>query len=390
MENEQIVYIANDWVRENKTSAHHIAEILARKNRVLYVEGGGMRKPRLAKRDVAKAARKLRTAVKRPERRDHGIYFYSPVLIPFHRNAVARRANKRILARMVGYACKYVGFTEPIIWNYMPHYAPVLQAVPHKGIVYYCTDEYSAYPNADAAAIRELEGIILRDADVVFVASDALYDTKRPQNANTFLSPHGVDVEHFRRAMDDATLVPGDIASIRHPIAGFFGLIEEWIDLELITHLARTLPNVSFVLIGHSAVDVSSLGHLANVHLLGRKPYTELPNYLKAFDVCLLPYRATPQVENANPKKLREYLAAGKPVVSVPNREVEKYKEMVYLARGFDEFKECIERALQCDSREAVARRLDAMSLESWERRVERLCEIVDERINRRRDSSAS
>lgn len=390
MENEQIVYIANDWVRENKTSAHHIAEILARTNRVLYVEGGGMRKPRLAKRDFAKAARKLRTAVKRPERRDHGIYFYSPVLIPFHRNALARKANKLILARMVRYACKYVGFTEPIIWNYMPHYAAVLPSIPHKGIVYYCTDEYSAYPNADPAAIRELEGMILRDAQVVFVASDALYDAKRPFNSNTFLSPHGVDVEHFRRALDEATLVAGDIAGIRRPIAGFFGLIEEWIDLELIAHLARIMPNVSFVLIGHSAVDVSSLRELGNVHLLGRKPYTELPSYLKAFDVCLLPYRATPQVENANPKKLREYLAAGKPVVSVPNREVEKYREMVYLARDYDEFQACIERALQSDSREAVARRLDAMSLESWELRVERLCGIVDERIIRRQRGSAS
>lgn len=381
LQGRQIVYIANDWVRENKTSAHHIAETLARRNRVLYIEGGGMRKPRLAKRDLAKAVRKLKTAIKRPEKRDHGIYFYSPLLLPFHKSALVREVNRQVLAAMVRSACRFVGFENPIIWNYMPHYAPVLRSLRHEALVYYCTDEYSAYPNVDADAIRRMEALILEQAQVVFVASDALYDSKKPLNPHTFLSPHGVDLEHFRGAMAATTAIPADIGSIERPIAGFFGLIEEWIDLDLIAFLARSMPRVSFVLIGHSAVDVSMLHPLRNVHLLGRRPYAALPGYLRAFDVCMLPYRPTPQVINANPKKLREYLAAGKPVVSVPNREVEKFGDLLYLAADYAEFRDCIDRALRHDPEDAPTRRLDAMSLESWESRVERMCDIIEQRI---------
>jgi glycosyltransferase involved in cell wall biosynthesis len=185
-----------------------------------------------------------------------------------------------------------------------------------------------------------------------------------------------VDVAHFRRALDDGPL-PADIREIQHPIAGFFGLIEEWIDLELIETAARALPAVSFVLIGRSARPLGALTTLPNVHVLGRRPYEHLPDYLRAFDVGLLPYRLNAQVLNSNPKKLREYLAGGRPVVSVRVPEVERYARFVRIADDPVSFTQAISEAVAGDDDAARRARADAMLDESWESRVARVSELV-------------
>ena len=129
-------------------------------------------------------------------------------------------------------------------------------------------------------------------------------------NANAFLSPHGVDFDFFRGAADDATVVPDDMQAITRPIAGFFGLIEEWIDLDLIARAADRLPDVSFVMIGSIAQSTDSLKSRRNVHFLGHRKYETLPRYLKAFDVGLLPYKLNTQVINSNPKTCSKYTTA--------------------------------------------------------------------------------
>jgi glycosyltransferase involved in cell wall biosynthesis len=263
----------------------------------------------------------------------------------------------------------------------LPHYHAVPDVIEHAGVVYYVTDEYSAAPDVDAAAVSAMEQKILGQADIVFTVSDMLYEKKSKSNPNTILSPHGVDLEFFEKAASESTVIPGDIRDIPHPIAGFFGLIEDWIDLELIDYLAREHPDISFVLIGRAASDVDRLRDRVNIFLLGQKPYAQLPGYLRAFDVCLLPYKDHPQVVNSNPKKLREYLAGGKPVVSTPVREVEKYADFVHIAKNHSEYSAHIRRALDEDTPEKTTARIDAMRTESWEARVERISNIVDRKV---------
>lgn len=378
---QEIIYIANDWVRDNKTSAHHVAEVLARTNRLLYVEGAGMRAPRASARDVGKIVRKLRAFFARPRRIGENMHLYSPTLLPFHGIDVVRRFNRWLLGRSLNRAARAVGFSDPIVWLFMPHFAPALKAIHKRGLVYYCVDDYASQPLVDADVIRRMEREILDQADAVFAVSEELVASKSKVNPNTYLSRHGVDVALFARAADPATRIPADVADLPRPVAGYFGLIEEWIDMDLVEHLARSMPDVSFVYIGRVVHDTSRFERYANVHFLGPRPYQELPAYLKAFDAGMLLYRPGGFAKHANPKKLREYLAGGKPVVSVRLGEVERYRSVVRIADGYDEYVEHLRFALTDRSPEAVRARQRAVEGESWEAKVERIGEIVAKHI---------
>jgi len=382
LRDEEIVYIANDWFGENKTSAHHVAEVLCRHNTVLYVEAAGMRNPRAAKRDLHKIFRKVSKLFAKPVPAGERFYLYSPFVLPFHRFALVRRLNKLLVNFMLRRACRSVGFTNPLLWIFMPHYASAIDSIRNKGVIYYCVDEYSAQPKVDVEMIRTMEAQILRRADVVFTVSEELRQRKAGANPHTYLSRHGVDVDLFARALSPDTTIPEDAVAISSPVAGFFGLIEEWIDLNLIDHLATKLPEVSFVFIGRIAQDVSALARHTNIHILGARPYSTLPHYLKKFDVCLLPYKMDDeQVRNSNPKKLREYLAGGKPIVSVPLREVEEYDRFVSIAATYDEFVDAVKAAIADDSQQERLARANSVRDESWEGKVERLSTIIGQHI---------
>lgn len=381
LRNQDIVYISSDWNTENRTSTHHIAEELARDNRILYVEAAGMRSPRASGRDMRKIFRKIAAFVRRPRRVAPNIHVYSPVILPFHRFALVRALNRRLLAMSVRRAQRSVGFSRPIVWIFMPHFASLVEDLDSLGVVYYVTDEYTATPHVDREQIRHMERRILDRADAVFVVSRELQRTKSQFNDHVYLSPHGVDVEHFARAASPDTPVPEDIASIPRPIAGFFGLVERYIDLELLDHIAAKLPHVSFVLIGHVARDISRVRGRPNIHFLGRRDYGELPGYLKVFDVALLLYEIGPFSKHANPKKLREYIAGGKPVVSVRIGEVEQYAHLVDIAESYDDYAAAVEAAIAQDSPERVSLRLAEMKRESWAARVEVIGSTVAGRL---------
>ncbi len=374
---QHIIYISADWARETKTSAHHIAEVLAVHNKVLYVEAAGMRTPRASGRDIRKIFTKLRRLWSLPVKKSENFYLYSPTVLPFHHYGIVRKLNRFLISLLLRRASKAIGIVNPIIWIYTPHYHTALGCVPSKGIVYYITDEYSSNPNVDPDTIRLMERQILERADITFAVSRELLERKGPYTKSIHLSRHGVDFEMFNKASNDTTAVPSDISEIPHPIAGFFGLLEEWIDVDLVEYVAKALPHVSFILIGRAARDVSSLKALPNVHLLGHRKYEELPAYLKAFDVCLLIYKQGDFSRNANPKKLREYLAAGKPIVSVRLGEVEEFAEFVTIADDYDAYVKAVAAALVEDSSAKRSERMAAVESLSWENRVEWIGEKI-------------
>jgi glycosyltransferase involved in cell wall biosynthesis len=382
LQDENIIYVGNRWFGENKTSAHHIAEVLGEKNRVLYVEATGQRAPRASRRDLLKILRHLAMIWQRPVRVSDRFHVYSPIILPFHRFRFVRWLNERLLKFNVARTARRLGFDNPLLWIYMPHFGSLAADLPSKGVVYYITDEYSSHPDANVEVIQALEKRVLARADVVFAVSSQLLERKREFNPNCYLALHGVDVERFAPVARGALAVPPDIADIPRPIAGFIGFIEEWIDLDLIHHLATAMPHVSFVLVGKAMSDVSHIARLRNVYLLGHRPFPELPGYLQQMDVGLLPYRLNTQVINSNPKKLREYLAAGKPVVSVRVREVERYKGLVAIADDYENYRAAIESALAGDSDDKRRARLDAVKGESWHRRVDDVSAIIARHIN--------
>src|SRR2546425_11395747 len=178
-----------------------------------------------------------------------------------------------------------------------------------------------------------MEERLLAKADVVIASSQLASDRKRRAIASTFLVTHGVDGEHFRRACHPDTVVPDDLAALPRPVLGFYGLTAVWVALELFRFLAVSRPQWSFALIGRTQTDVGGLQGLPNVHLLGRKDYQLLPAYCKGFDAAVLPFVINDLTNAANPLKLREYLAAGLPVVASAIPQVEKPDGVVAIRR---------------------------------------------------------
>ena len=214
------------------------------------------------------------------------------------------------------------------------------------------------------------------------MASETLLEAKRQLNSQTYLSPHGVDLEHFGRALDPGLPVPEDVQGMPRPIVGFFGLIERWIDLDLVAYLAARRPAWSFVMLGRVAVPAGDVPRHANLHFLGKRRYESLPGYGRLFDAAIIPYRLTQQVLHANPIKLREYLAMGRPVVAVSTPEIDKYADVVEIARSPEEFLARLDEVVRAGtSAAAVERRRARVSGEGWGARMEKVMELVERRL---------
>ncbi len=258
----------------------------------------------------------------------------------------------------------------------VPHVMTLAGAVGEDLTVQYCVDDYASMPDVDAAHITRMDEELCRRADLVFVTSQTLVERKQRFADRVVVSPHGVDVAHFRRATDTSLPLPPEMAELSGVVIGYYGLIEAWTDLDLVKALAVRHPEWTFVMIGRVAVP--EVPQLPNLHFFGRRPYQELPDYGRRFDVSIIPYRFTHQVLFANPIKLREYLAMEKPIVAVPTPEIDKFADLVRIATTVDEWDAAICDALAGKDRqgEAAAMRAAAEAM-TWDARLQRVEGIV-------------
>ncbi len=380
-----ILYFGNDWAAENRTSSHHVARWLAQRYRVLYVECPGMRAPRATGRDLSKVLAKLRLAMGGPRRQPEGLWVQTLLQVPLHRFDVVRRANRALIRLSLKRLLARFGVRAPITWFVAPHLATVVGSLGERLSVYYCTDDHASLPNVAAGAVRAMDDELTRRADLVFVASETLLARKLRLNPNTHVAPHGVDFEHFSRAQDPALPLPGDIASLARPIVGFFGLVERWIDLDLVGYLAEQRPSWTFLMIGRVAVPEAERPQRPNVVFLGPRPYESLPAYGKAFAAALIPYRLTTQVLHANPLKLREYLAMGKPIVSVSTPEIDKFASYVRIGHSREEMLAHLDIAVRDGlTRSELEAQTALASTMTWDANLRRVLERVEHRLAER------
>ncbi|HVX15426.1 MAG TPA: glycosyltransferase [Pirellulales bacterium] len=361
-----IVCLSHDWTGD-PLSRTHVMRLLARENRVLWVNSLGYRSPTVSKADISRAARKLLAASKPIHEPERNIFVLNPLIIPVHSRPWIRAFNQRFLAFQVRRAMRRLRFQRVINWTSNPVAAVVAGKLDEELVVYHCVDENSAFTGVAADALLDLERQLMTRSDAVFVSAERLYEAKARHNPHTYLVRHGVDFDHFRRALDADTPIPDEVAGLPRPVIGFFGLIADWVDVDMMAEMARRFSKGSLVVIGKATTDVSALEKLPNVHLLGRKPYADLPAYCKSFDVALIPFRINELTLNANPLKVREYLAAGLPVVSSPIPEVEVLGQC-RIARDADAF-ECAIRAALDDPGPSAARS-DAVRHESWQAKI--------------------
>jgi len=371
-----IICFANDW-DSDPLSKKHVMLRFAKHNRVLWINSIGNRKPTTSAYDLKRIANKFRDFARGHQKVDNQLYVYSPIAVPFFGSRVARWVNRNVLKWSVRRVCRQLSFERPLLWTFYPASGNVAGSLGEETIVYHCVDEYSEFTGTDKEAILQLERQLMEKCDYVIVSSERLYETKKPHNKNTFLVTHGVDAAHFRKACDPQTMVPDEMKELSKPVIGFFGLIADWVDLELIRFLAVARPGWNFALIGKIATDVRLFEGLPNVHLLGQKTYDALPGYVKAFDVAILPFVMNELTIAANPLKLREYLAAGLPVVSSAIPEAARLKHLVRIGRNKLEVLNHIDTILASGQTGPQIRISSQMDSESWDQKVEELSQIV-------------
>ncbi len=362
-----LICFSNDWDGD-PLSKTHLMRLLARDNRVLWVNSIGYRTPTMSSRDLGRVWKKLRKFFTPVREVEPNIFVLNPLAAPFYGD-VGRALNRRLLRAQVLRAMRRLGFRRPITWAFLPGAAVVAGSLGEEWLIYYCVDEFSAFSGVSSRAMADLEADLLARSDLVVVTADRLYRSKASANPRTRLVRHGVDFDHFRRALDPATEIPAEIAHLPRPILGYFGLIaEDWIDLDLLAHLARRFPEASLVMLGKSTMDLSPLQALPNVHLLGRKPYQALPAYCRGFDVGLVPFPVSELTLNANPLKAREYIAAGLPVVSTAIPEVAVLPHC-RIAADAEAFVLAVEAALADPA--TREQRSESMRSESWAARLD-------------------
>lgn len=266
-------------------------------------------------------------------------------------------------------------FQRPVQWFYDP--MAVTAFAGHMGeiaTVYDCMDELSKFACAPPEIIaRERE--LLARADVVFTGGRRLWESKSRFNGNCHFYGCGVDAEHFGKARDAATELPADIVALRKPVLGYFGVVDERMDYELLAKLADANPSWSIAMIGPVLkVDAATLPRRTNLHWLGGKSYSELPAYCKAFDVCLMPFALNEATEFINPTKALEYMATGRPIVSsaVPD-VVRNFGEVVKIAHSHAEFISLCQEALAKPDTAAIESGLKMAAANSWDSIVSQL-----------------
>lgn len=268
---------------------------------------------------------------------------------------------------------------SPILWiSYPPHVHSLDRYRPGL-VVFDAVDEPVEEFASWAADVETLRG----RADVVFASSRALYESHLGRHPEVHLCPNGADYAHFARAAAKGP-IPGELLRLRRPIVGYIGALAGWLDWELVRAAAAANSDLSFVFIGPLFGGQEILPSGENLHFLGHRDYRLLPNYLRGFDACIIPFRLSPLTAACNPIKLWEYLAAGKPVVSTALPEVEGYDE-VWIARGVEEFGACLRRAIKsgADPSEVSKRQALARS-NSWDARAVQIHRILRSILERK------
>ncbi len=298
-----------------------------------------------------------------------------------HDEAASDQAQFGVLSKFF----KASGVEQFVAWYYTPMALAKSRLFAPALTVYDCMDELAQFKGAPPE-LRPREQELFAKADLVFTGGQRLYEAKREQHSDAHSFPSSIDKDHFGQARDPELAEPTDQAGIAHPRVGFFGVVDERLDIELLGQLATNHPAWQFVIIGPVVkIDPATLPHNANIHYLGGKNYQELPAYLRGWDVATLLFARNESTEFISPTKTPEYLAAGRPVVSTSIRDVVRpYGDLnlVQIADDPKEFGQAIARALeQGKDADWRTRTDDYLATISWDLTWQNMVNLMQERL---------
>ena len=356
----------------------HLMSRFARQRRVFFVEEPMFSQTTEPRLDVS--------------RRADGVTVVVPHLPEnFGGEAEVEAAQREMLDRLFAEQ----NIKRHVLWYYTPMAIGFSRHLKPLAVVYDCMDELSAFKNAPRV-LRDREAELFERADLVFTGGQSLYESKRLQHPSVHAFPSSIDRKHFAQAREIDT-DPADQAGIPHPRMGFYGVIDERLDTELLDGIAAARPDWHLVMIGPVAkIDPADLPRRPNIHYLGMKSYEELPAYIAGWDVAALLFARNESTRFISPTKTPEYLAAGKPVVSTSIRDVVRPYGELGLVRIADTVDDFVEAAAE-EGMEGgklglawLARVDEFLSKNSWDRTWSRMSELIDVVAARREQVAAS
>jgi glycosyltransferase involved in cell wall biosynthesis len=312
--------------------------------------------------------------------------FHMPLLLSGKSNRVAGRFVCSIRDSLLKKCLRKLRMRDPIVWFARHSMTDLIGVCREKIKIYHVVDEYAEYGNKsieDKLRILQAERKMLSLVDLVIVVSERLLEAKKQHNPNTYLVHNGVSYEKYEQVMSSDIRAPHDMDSLPKPIIGYSGLISGRLDLGLLYEIANNNPDYSLVLIGVVSDEncenaMQKLQKLTNIHFLGFKPIDKIPHYIKSFDVCLIPYRVGEEANFIDPLKLYDYLACGKPVVSVDIPSVRPFADVIYIAENKQNFSKFINVSLNENGR-LESKRICIARQNDWNSRIEQISKIIVE-----------
>ena len=379
------VVFSDDWGR-HPFSCQHIMQHFLPQNRILWVNTIGMRLPRLTTYDVKRAIEKIDSwtvpASRSEQTLPDGLRVIAPVMIPFSTVPLVRAFNRWSVIRSVQVAMQEWGMRDPVLLTTQPLASEFIGRFGETAVVYYCVDDFANWPDMNIPElVRSMEEKLLDQADLVVAVSDHLVRTRPARKGETRLLTHGVDVDHFRRARTVAGKTNFHGSKIS-PVIGFFGLLDNRMDWELVSSLVERRQEWAFVFIGNAQVPLMELTRFGNFRHVPAVSYEDLPGYAAAFDVAILPYVVDASTAGISPLKLKEYLALDIPVVTTPLSGVMEFREILYIAAGTEEFDAAIAGALQSGRKQHQS---DWIEGEAWVTKAEILSGWMDSLLLQKR-----
>ena len=370
-----LLIFADDWGR-HPSSCQHLARRLRHDFRIVWANSVGTRRAGLNAFTIRRGLEKLGSWAKGLQPAGQDMWVVDLPMVPAAGGYIANTINPYLVEARLSKVLDRVSAEAPIVLTTLPHVGRLTSRLRRKALVYYCTDDYRYWPGANGAALERAETQLCRDADLIVAASRSLADRLSAIRPCHYL-PHGVDYAHFAQTQNVAA-IPAELAQIPGPRIGFFGLIYEKIDFELLAAVAHALPNASLVMVGPVAYCPPAFRSLSNVHFVGKKAYAELPQWLAGFEVLLMPYLDDPMIRQSNPLKLRECLATGKPTVSVDVPEARSLQPHLKIASDRQEFLAHVRDALEAaPDLHRVSLQQAAVRADDWSQRADQLARLL-------------
>ncbi len=288
----------------------------------------------------------------------------------------------QLVGKMISDRIRGEKMGDPAYWLYTPLAEPVLTGHDDALVIFDAMDELSAFRFAPPE-LKTREEAVMHRANLVFTGGQSLYEARLGRNPHVYCFPSGVEQAHFAQALNPATPLPAVIADLPHPRIGFYGVIDERMDLDLLRRVAALRPAYQWILVGPPAkLDPADLPHAPNIHYPGKQDYADLPSFLKGFDVCMMPFALNESTRFISPTKTLEYMAAHKPTVSTPIRDVVgPYSHIVRIADTPEAFVAAVDAALAESAVERTTRysaETAVLAQYEWDSIAAQMLELMD------------